>query len=41
MIKSYKGEYYNRAYAAVLKNNIKESHLFYENSYFKKNFKIN
>ena len=38
MIKSYKGEYYNRAYAAVLKNNIKESHLFYENSYFKKEF---
>ena len=38
MIKSYKGEYYNRAYAAVLKNNIKESHLFYENSYFKKKF---
>ena len=38
IIKNYKGEYHTRAYSAVLKNNIEESHLYYENYYFKKNF---
>ena len=38
MILNYKGGYYNHAYSTVLKNNIKEAHLYYENYYFKKEF---
>ena len=38
MIKSYKGEYYNRAYAAVLKNNIKSLIYFMKTVILKKNF---
>ena len=37
--KNYKNEFYIAAYAAILKNNIKESHSYYEKKDFRKKFK--
>ena len=34
----YKNYFYFKAYSAILKNNIKESHHYYENFYFKNKF---
>lgn len=37
--KNYNNQYYNAAYSQILEQNIKESHFYYEDSYFKNNFK--
>ena len=37
--KNYRNQYYEYAYSQILEQNIKESHNFYENSYFKRNLK--
>ena len=37
--KKYKNKYYNDACSQILEQNIRESHLYYEDLYFKKNLK--
>ena len=37
--KKYRNKYYNDAYSQILEQNIRESHLYYEDLFFKKNLK--